>query len=287
MSENVESVGYQLSTAQFERFRQLVGEHAGIALRPEKQQLVCSRLARRLRALGLTSFDEYYALIAREGDHGEELEQLLNAITTNKTSFFREAHHFDELRNRVVLPKLRDGAGSLQLRVWSAGCSTGEEPYSIVTTLLDAIPNWQSADIRVLASDLDSNVLTVAERGVYALDKLEELPDGCGRRWFIAGSGDKAGFIRARRELRERVAFRRINFVDPVWPVKACFDAVFCRNALIYFDTDTQKRIVERLLGYLKPGGLLLLGHSESMAGVRADLQSLGRTTYEYLGARQ
>lgn len=283
--QNVESVGYQLSGEQFARFRELVYQQAGIALRPEKQQLVCSRLARRLRALDLASFDDYYALIAREGSHGSELEQLLNAITTNKTSFFREAHHFDELKNRVVAPKLSARTSSpVHIRVWSAGCSTGEEPYSILSTVLDAIPTNASADVRVLASDLDSSVLSVGERGVYPVEKLEELPESCKKRWFIRGTGAKAAFIRARRELREKVAFRRINFVDGAWPIHTRFDAIFCRNALIYFDAPTQRKIVDRLVAYLHPGGHLFLGHSESMAGVRPDLQSLGRTSYLYLG---
>ncbi|HEY6879366.1 MAG TPA: CheR family methyltransferase [Polyangiales bacterium] len=286
MQDHAQTANYELSAQQFAHFRQLVREHSGIALRPEKHQLVCSRVARRLRALSLSSFDEYLALLARQGPHGEELEQLLNAITTNKTSFFREAHHFEELQKHVVQPKLRE-TDAPRLRVWSAGCSTGEEPYSIVATLLAATPRWEHADIAVLASDLDTNVLAVGERGVYSLEKLEELPAAIAERWFIRGTGDKAGLIRARRELRQRIAFRRINFIEPDWPVRTRFDAIFCRNALIYFDPPVQREIVSRLLAYLAPGGMLFLGHSESMAGVRPDLRSLGRTSYLYLGGAE
>lgn len=283
MEEHAQNAGYELSAQQFERFQQLVRAHSGIALRPEKHQLVCSRLARRLRALALSSFDEYLALLARQGPDGEELEQLLNAITTNKTSFFREAHHFSELCEHVLKPKLQR-AGAPRLRVWSAGCSTGEEPYSVVATLLQATPRWEQADIAVLASDLDTNVLAVGERGVYPAEKLDELPTAIAKRWFVHGTGDKASLIRVRKELRQRVGFRRINFIEPDWPVRTRFDAIFCRNALIYFEPPMQREIAARLLAHLEPGGLLFLGHAESMAGARPDLRSLGRTSYVYLG---
>lgn len=280
--EEVESSGYTLSGEQFERFRRLVREEAGIALRDEKQQLVCSRLAKRLRALSLQTFDEYYALLMRDGARGE-LEQLLNAITTNKTNFYREAHHFTELVARVVKPRLHNSS-ALSLRVWSAGCSSGEEAYTILMTLLDAIPHWQSCDIRVLASDLDTNMIATGERGVYDAACLQDIPRDVAARWLIKGVGQKDGLVRVRRALRERVAFRRINFIEPRWPVRARFDAIFCRNALIYFDAETQREIVSRLLTHLRQGGLLFLGHSESMAGVRPDLKSHGKTCYEYLG---
>ncbi|HEX5658819.1 MAG TPA: CheR family methyltransferase [Polyangiales bacterium] len=282
--EVVESAGYTLNGEQFERFRAFVRKKAGIALRDEKKQLVCSRLTKRLRALSLNTFDEYYTLLVREGDHGGELEQLLNVITTNKTNFYREAHHFTELVERVVKPKL-DHDGTLQLRIWSAGCSSGEEIYTALWSVLDAVPGWERSDIRALASDLDTDVLATGERGVYDEACLSDVPAEIARRWLIRGSGEKGGLVRVKRALRERVRFRRINFIDPRWPVNAKFDAVFCRNALIYFDQDVQREIVSRLLSYLKPGGFLFLGHSESMAGVRPDLKSYGKTVYEHLGA--
>ncbi|MET0341318.1 MAG: protein-glutamate O-methyltransferase CheR [Polyangiales bacterium] len=274
-------VGSELSLSQFERLREVVRAHSGIALRVDQLEMVSSRLSRRLRMLALQSFDDYFGLL--QGAGGDELQHLLNTFTTNKTSFFREAHHFEELRARVLQPKLRCTA-SPHLRIWSAGCSTGEEPYSVVATLLQAISEWERADIKVLASDIDTQVLQTAERAVYRAEKGEELPPEIARRWFVRGTGEKSGFLRARRELRERVSFRRINFIDPQWPVRARFDAIFCRNALIYFDLPVQRQIVARLLTYLAPGGLLLLGHSEAMAGTRPDLRSLGRTTYLYLG---
>lgn len=285
MQTTVESAGYKLTFEQFERFRQLVYAHSGIALRPEKQQLVCSRLSKRLRELGLGTFDEYYAAVDGTPGGSPELEHLLNAITTNKTSFFREAHHFTELRTRVVEPAAeRSASEPVRLRIWSAGCSTGEEPYSILMTLLDALPHWESADVRVLASDLDSEVLATGERGVYPEERVADLAPDVRKRWFVEGTGDKHGLVRVRRALRERVAFRRINFIEYPFPIQTRFDAIFCRNALIYFDSPMQQRIVESLLSYLTPGGYLFLGHSESMAGVRPDLKSLGRTTYQYSG---
>jgi len=278
----VASVGYTLSQQQFERLRRLVYETSGIALRPEKQQMVCARLSKRLRALGMSSFDEYYALAS--SDRGQvELEQLLNAITTNKTSFFREAHHFDELRKLIADRPRTAEEGAPRIRVWSAGCSTGEEAYTIAMTVLEALPAGTESGLRILASDLDSDVLAVAERGVYTAERMQDLPAPLLKRWFIPGTADKAGQYRAREALREKVAFRRINFVDPIWPIHTKFDAIFCRNALIYFDGPTQREIVGRLLGFLVPGGYLFLGHSESMAGTRPELKQLGRTTYRLL----
>jgi chemotaxis protein methyltransferase CheR len=280
MSAVVESGGVVLTNEQFERFRALVRRHAGIALRDEKKQLVCSRLSKRLRALELSSFDDYYAFVEREDPHGDELQKLLNAITTNKTNFFRESHHFELLRDEL---RKRSAAGALpKLRVWSAGSSTGEEAYSILMTITEALPSWDALDVRVLASDIDTNVLSVGERGVYDQRCLDDVPPELAERWLIHGTGDKAGLVRVRRELRQRAAFRQINFIADHWPLRATFDAIFCRNALIYFDQPTQVRIVDRLLTHLSPGGLLFLGHAESMAGSRADLVNLGRTSYRY-----
>lgn len=282
MSPTVESAGYELSNAQFERFRTLLEQETGIALRDEKRQLVCTRLARRLRELKLATFEEYLHYVTH--NHHVELEQLVNAMTTNKTAFYREAHHFELLARDCAGPKLRAaGKGPLKLRVWSAGCSTGEEVYTCLITLLDAIPQWESCDIRALASDIDTNVLSVGERAVYSAECLkDDVPREVAARWFIKGQDDQQGKVRIRRALRERVAFRQINFVAPSWPVHTKFDAIFCRNALIYFDITRQQQIVARLVQYLEPGGLLFLGHSESIAGVRPDLTSLGRTSYRY-----
>lgn len=282
MSAVVESGGVVLTDGQFERFRALVRRHAGIALRDEKKQLVCSRLSKRLRALQITSFDEYYALVEREEASGDELQKLLNAITTNKTNFFREAHHFELLTEEL---RRRSATGGLSsLRVWSAGSSTGEEAYTILMTIAEALPAWESLDLRLLASDIDTNVLAVGERAVYDQRCLDDVPPALAQRWLIHGTGDKAGLVRVRRELRQRASFRQVNFVAESWPVRATFDAIFCRNALIYFDQPTQNRIVDRLLSHLRPDGLLFLGHAESMAGARPDLSNLGRTSYRYTG---
>jgi chemotaxis protein methyltransferase CheR len=281
MNTVVESGGVVLTHEQFERFRALVRRHAGIALRDEKKQLVCSRLSKRLRALQIESFDEYYTLVEAEDPQGDELQKLLNAITTNKTNFFRESHHFEVMSEELHTWSEK---GQSTLRVWSAGSSTGEEAYTILMTITEALPGWESIDVRVLASDIDTNVLAVGERAVYDQRCLDDVPPQLAERWLIRGTGDKAGLVRVRRELRQRAAFRQINFVAETWPVRATFDVIFCRNALIYFDQPTQNRIVDRLLRHLRPGGLLFLGHAESMAGARADLANLGRTSYRYTG---
>jgi chemotaxis protein methyltransferase CheR len=281
MSESVESGGYSLSTSQFERFRALVRKHAGIHLRDEKKQLVCSRLSKRLRSLGLDSFDDYYDLVTESDAEGDELQALVNAITTNKTSFYREAHHFEELQRLVVKPLVTTSrGGGIRFRAWSAGSSTGEEAYTILMSVCSVVPQWEASDISVLASDIDTNVLQTGARGVYPDERLDEIPGDLAARWCIRGSGDKAGLIRMRRALRERVQFERINFIEPQWPVDEEFDAIFCRNALIYFDQPTQVQIVSRLVRFLRPNGLLFLGHSESGVGARPELRSLGRTAY-------
>lgn len=286
MSEIADPTTLDLSPKQFEQFSRLVHEHSGITLKPEKKLMLSSRLAKRVRALNLQSFDDYYVVLTTKDPHGHELEQMLNAVTTNKTHFFRESHHFDELRACLGRPSFLGLGGKSvpRLRIWSAACSTGEEPYSILMTVLDSLPGWESMDIRVLASDLDSQVLSVAERGIYRSEQCSDVPPALAKRWFVAGEGEHAGKLRVRRELRERVAFRRLNLMAPSWPIRIRFHAIFCRNALIYFDAPTQSSIVAAFLNYLEPGGYLFLGHSESMAGVRPDLKSLGRTVYRFAG---
>jgi chemotaxis protein methyltransferase CheR len=260
---------HSLGPREFERLRRLIYVEAGISLSGTKRVLLESRLSKRLRALGLDSFEDYCACLDERRD--DELVPFINCVTTNKTDFFREPHHFDFLRDHV-LPAVDARArqtGDRRLRVWSAGCSTGEEPYTIamlVREWLKGRPGW---DIRILASDIDTSVLAAAAAGEYDADRLEGVSPEWRDRFFapVPGFGDeRRGRLRACPALRDLIAFRRINLNDEPWPIQATFDVIFCRNVIIYFDRDTQSRLLTRFARILKPDGHLIIGHSESLA---------------------
>jgi chemotaxis protein methyltransferase CheR len=268
-----------LSEADFERFRRLVRDLTGIALGPGKRTMLEARLRRRLRALGLGSFAEYYQLL-RQGAASDEWDRFVSAVTTNRTEFFREPHHFAFLHERWA-PALRTQAargGPRTLRVWSAGCSTGEEAYSLAMTLRSALgPEW---DLRVLGSDIDTEVLARAAAGRYPAEELSRAPAAMARRWFVRTA--TPGWVEVRSDLRSCVDFRRINLVDATWPVAGPFQIIFCRNVLIYFDRETQRQIVERFCRVLAPNGLLVLGHAEGLCGLVAGLARVGNTIYRW-----
>ncbi|MEE4384272.1 MAG: protein-glutamate O-methyltransferase CheR [Pseudomonadales bacterium] len=268
--------GAGLSRGAFERVRSLLQERAGIRLTEAKYEMVSSRLGRRLRALGLHSYDAYLELV--QAEDGPENEHFLNALTTNLTSFFREAHHFRHLQE-VWLPEVL-ASGRSTIRIWSAGCSSGEEPYSIAMALLDRLP--RDVRLSILATDLDSDVLARARSGVYPADRIRKLPADTARRWFQRGSGPHAGLVRVRPELSERISFRRLNLFEP-WPMKKKVDAIFCRNVLIYFDKETQRPLVERFADQLVERGTLFIGHSETLFRLTERYESLGNTIYRRL----
>ena len=277
-----------ITDAEFQRFRRLVHEQTGIALNDSKRPLLCARLGKRLRRWGYSTFSEYYAHLTERDPRGEELMRMVNAITTNKTEFFREGHHFDILRAQVAATAARAGyEGPRTLRMWSAGCSSGEEPYSMAITVLDTLGRARSWDVRILASDIDTDILATAAAGVYAEERVEAVPVELRQRYFVRGRGAQSGFVRVRGEARELVTFRRINLRDDVWPIRTPLDAIFCRNVLIYFDRDLQQCLATRFLELLKPGGLLFLGHSESLVGMRAGLEHVGNTAYRKLPAER
>jgi len=249
-----------LSDAQFGRICRLLFDQCGISLRPGKEALVRSRLGRRLNRLGLDSFDRYMELV-ESGESGDELRAMVDALTTNKTSFFREAEHFHYLMTHL-LPRLC--ADDRPLRFWSAGCSTGEEPYTLAIVLREAIPQWEQHDCRILATDISDRVLEEARRGVYAPDRLENVPAEYLTRYFHGAAGGKAPAYEVREKLRSVVRFARLNLMDP-WPMKGPFDAIFCRNVMIYFELATRQELVRRFARLLAPGGHLFVGHSESL----------------------
>ena len=263
------------SKADFCSIRDKVYELSGIRLGDQKFDLVYSRLARRLRALGLHDFNAYLKHL--DGPEGAaELERMLNALTTNLTSFFREAHHFDHLRKTALGSCLARRRGQdRRLRLWSSACSTGEEPYSIAMTILESGIDVSRMDLRILATDLNTDVLEQASLGQYSAQVMAKCPEAY-RRYFKPNP-DGGGQIKA--SIRDLISFRQLNLLGR-WPMKGPFDIVFCRNVLIYFDTETKHRLVNRFVDILKPEGWLYLGHSESASGDHPQLELIGQTIY-------
>jgi chemotaxis protein methyltransferase CheR len=271
---------FSFSEADFRALVQLAYQHAGIALADSKRNLVYGRLSRRLRALGMTSFKDYREYLA--GDQGPgEIMNFINAISTNLTKFFREVHHFEHLQANVAAPYAhavsRRAAG--RLRLWSAGCSTGEEPYSIAAVLKREIRNPEHCDLRILATDIDTDVVARAARGEYPASAVDDIPK-IYREFFPVSKADRdGGRVVMDAGIKSLISFRRLNLMEP-WPFRGLFDVIFCRNVMIYFDTPTKTKLVERFTQQLKPGGYLYIGHSESLLGTHPGLQLIGRTTY-------
>ncbi len=268
---------FEFSSSDFERVRELIYKHAGISLSPIKQDMVYSRLARRLRARGDRTFAEYLDRAQREPD---EWETFVNSLTTNLTSFFREAHHFD-----ILAERLKKQVSRAPFRIWCSAASTGEEPYSLAITACEAF-NTLTPPVQIVATDIDTNVLATAQKGVYGMDRVERLSRERMQRFFLKGTGSQEGQARVRPELQRLIEFKRINLLDKSWAVQGPFDAMFCRNVMIYFDKPTQHAILERFVPLLKPDGLLFAGHSESFLHAADLFRSLGRTVYERTASR-
>jgi chemotaxis protein methyltransferase CheR len=255
----------------FERARTLIHERAGIALGDGKSEMVYSRLARRVRALGMRGFREYLAQLDDAGH--PEWEHFVNALTTNQTDFFRELHHFSMLADHAR------GIEGRPVRVWSAASATGEEPYSIAITLCETFDTLMPP-VQILATDLDTRVLAQAREGVYPQEKVSGLDEERLKRFFLKGRGAREGFVRVRDAVRNLIVFRALNLREPKWNVESGFDAIFCRNVLIYFDKPTQRAVLERVASHLAPGGLYFAGHSESLLNAADLFEPCGRTAY-------
>ena len=266
---------FEYRDGDFERIRKLIYREAGIKLCPSKRTMAYGRLVRRLRALGIKRFTDYLDLV--EGGDRTELQAFTNALTTNLTSFFREGHHFP-----ILVQHLTPRISRREAMVWCAGCSTGEEPYSVAMAISSAFGSSASR-IHIVATDVDTNVLETAERGVYPIDRIEKLPPGYKERYFYQGIGTNSGYVKVRPEITKSVMFRQVNLLEGSWPIRAPIDAIFCRNVMIYFDKTTQYGILERFAGLLEQGGLLFAGHSENFTQAGNIFRSLGRTIYERL----
>ena len=268
---------YEFAGRDFERVRKLIYERAGISLSDHKVNMVYSRLSRRLRAHAISSFAEYLDRLESDAGFGaQEDQEFVNALTTNLTSFFREAHHFP------VLEEFLRAHGEAPPRIWCAAASTGEEPYSIAITMIEAAGNRPAGSL--LASDIDTNVLTTAARAAYRLEAAQACGDARLRRFFLRGKGANEGLVRVRPEATGLVRFAQVNLLDQDWPLVRGFaaqlDAVFCRNVMIYFDRATQKAILSRIVQVLRPGGLLFVGHSENFSDCHEALELRGKTVY-------
>lgn len=262
---------YTLSEAQFARITALVSKHTGIVIKAHKRQMIYARLSRRLRALSLPDFDSYLALVDSSAPNGEQVH-FINAVTTNLTSFFREDHHFSDLR-QTVCPNLF--ARGNRMRIWSAGCSLGDEPYSIAMTLNEAGSGRLPVDLRILATDIDTSVLKKAASGLVARDRIGRVPPEYAK--YIRNVDDETAKIEPK--LKECIRFLPLNLLQS-WPMKGKFDVIFCRNVLIYFDEQTKAQLVNRFVDALHPGGTLYLGHSESLLTPHPELNAQGKTIY-------
>jgi chemotaxis protein methyltransferase CheR len=269
---------FAFSATDFERVRKLIYQHAGISLSPVKQDMVYSRLARRLRATGMRSFAEYLDGLERNG--GDEWERFVNSLTTNLTSFFREPHHFP-----IFAEHIRKIGTKRPIRVWCSAASTGEEPYSIAITVAETF-GTNVSHISIIASDLDTNVLATAAKGVYPVERVEKLSPERLRRFFLRGTGGQEGFVSVRPEIKQMVSFQRINLLDTSYAVKGPLDVIFCRNVMIYFDKPTQYKILSRFAPIMQPDGLMFAGHSESFLHAADLFKSQGKTVYAPVLAR-
>lgn len=260
----------------FQRFRALVYRESGIQLTNHKRVMFASRLNKRLSELGLTSFEDYYALVV-DASNDAELRVMLDCISTNLTEFFREPRHFSFLRNRV-LPELVENKA---VRIWSAACSSGEEPYSIAMTVADACGSLAVRHCRILASDISTRMLATAAAGLYPSARVRSLNPSVLRRHFLQARDVRTDLVKVKPHLADMIVFRRINLMEDRYPIKGLLDVIFCRNVMIYFDRSTQERLLARLSQYLKPGGYLFLGHAESMPEITPEFQYVAPTIYQ------
>ncbi len=264
---------FHFTTQDFQRVCKLIYEHAGISLNASKQELVYSRLSRRLRATGIRTFGEYLKLL--EQNDVQEWEEFVNSLTTNLTSFFREPHHFP-----LLTEQLKKIGQSRPIVVWCSASSTGEEPYSMAMTAVDAFNSF-TPPVKIIATDLDTSVLDKARGGVYALDRVEKLDADLIKRFFLKGTGAQQGFVKVRPELQNLITFRKLNLLDVSWPISGRVDAIFCRNVMIYFDKETQLAILKKMAPMLRAEGLLYAGHSENFYHAEAYFKLRGKTVYE------
>jgi len=267
----------QIANHEFNAFRELIYNETGIKLSDLKKALVQARISRRCRVLGIQTFKEYHDYLL---DHYNiEKIEFINAITTNKTDFFRENKHFDFM-NKVILPDF-EKSGKNKLRIWSAGCSTGEEPYTIALTLHEYFKNKKKPDIKILATDIDTTVLEKGQNGIYKTDAMEGVPLYILKEYFFRGRGENEGLFKVKDVLKKYITYRRLNLMDKQFPMKGTFDIIFCRNVIIYFEKHDQAILFEKIKKYSDAGGWLFIGHSENISNIADGYKLVGNTIYQ------
>lgn len=272
---------WEISDALFDKYRDLIHREAGIALTEGKQSLLVSRLAGRLRELGVASFEDYFRLV-EDPASTEERGRLLDRICTNETHFFRDPRQFLFL-NDTLFPRLEAEAarsGKRRIRAWSAACSTGEEPYSIAMAMLHRFPPSSGWQVEIVASDLSNKVLAAARAGLWPIDKAGDIPLHYRKAFMLRGTGSQTGKMKVGPEIRDVVSFTRMNLNDPAYSVSGVFDFIFCRNVLIYFDRESKANVVDRLMSHLAPEGCLFLGYAETTTTLTDRLESVGPNVY-------
>ena len=270
---------FLFTDADFQRVRRLIYKHAGISLAPVKRDMVYSRLARRLRTTGYTTFSAYLDFL--EHADSDEWESFVNSLTTNLTSFFREEHHFP-----IFSEHLKRIGTTRPIKVWCSASSTGEEPYSIAMTVLETFGD-KVDHVSIVASDLDTNVLETARRGVYPIERVVKMSQDRLKRFFLKGAGAQEGFAKVRPELQKLIEFKRVNLLDSSWQIPSSLDVIFCRNVMIYFDKETQYRILSRFAPLMREDALLFAGHSESFLHAADLFKSRGKTVYSLARPRK
>jgi chemotaxis protein methyltransferase CheR len=269
-----------LDDREFKRLSTFIERELGIRMPDTKRVMLESRLQKRLRLHGYTSYRDYVDYVFSDEGSRTEMINMIDAVTTNKTDFFREADHFEFLQLRI-LPQLVERANGQPLRFWSAGCSTGEEPYTLAMVLADYGLKNPRMDYRILATDISTRVLDAASRAIYDLEKTKPIPLDLKKKYLLKSKDPERAEVRIRPELRSKVSFSRVNFMDDEYPVPKGFDTVFCRNVIIYFDRKTQERILGHLCDHIQSGGWLLIGHSETLTGMDLPLRSMAPTIYQ------
>jgi chemotaxis protein methyltransferase CheR len=271
-------IATRLSDADFDRFQSLIYKESGIHLAQSKRALLAGRLGKRLRALEITEFPDYLRHVERSSD---EMKRMLDVVTTNETRFFREQRQFDHLQHTIIprwLADAEEGLRRREVRVWSAGCSTGEEPYSLAMMLLAGLgAAW---DIRILATDLSTRVLDIAAAGIWSIEKSPQIPEAYLKAFMLRGGGSQHGKMKAGKEIRSVIRFARLNLHDDAYGVEGPFDLILCRNVLIYFDALSRRGVIDRLIDNLVPGGSFLIGHAETLHGITTRVRSVVPTVY-------
>lgn len=273
-ADSFEGREFPMTNQDFSVIQEQAYRLTGIKLTDHKKNMIYGRLSRRLRKLSISSFSDYCALI--QSNDSSEITSFVNAITTNLTAFFRESHHFDFLKETVFPSLLHTNSSNKRIRIWSAGCSTGEEPYSLAM-VVKSFHEFRQWDVKILATDLDSNVVNTASQGVYATDRIEKVPDVYER--FLQRSKNQED-VRVKPDVASIITFKQLNLLHR-WPIKGPFDIIFCRNVVIYFDVETQRKLFDRYADVMANQGHLFIGHSENLHNITDRFTSIGRTIYQ------